>query len=253
MIKTALFASIALVSLTLVSWDETARLAKEIQGSWCGTPERLSDKMSGTANIVRLSTLVRDDGKNGGPLIIRRWWMRQPAADGSDRPAIRPFSCSRVSAQGIWTAIDDDEVSVAIDPQSIEIDIDPADIVFDTNLLTNQDAPALIRYALSLQHHQSTPEERSPHRFLEQSTFDDVKVKKISCAMKFGKDITMSRIGDIELIEIARRLSCEDSVEIHGAVVIVKIAPRRFFYIPPTRRKARRKSGNRCLQAAVRR
>ena len=70
--------------------------------------------------------------------------MRQTsAADGSDRPAIRPFSCSRSVGQGIWTAIDDDEVSVAIDPQSIEIDIDPADIVFDTNLLTNQDAPAL--------------------------------------------------------------------------------------------------------------
>ena len=201
MIKTALFASIALVSLTLVSCDETARLAKEIQGSWCGTPERLSDEMSGTANIVETFNFVRDY-KNGGPLIISAMVDATGPLQQTDQ-IVQPYALSaaaEVSAQGVWTAIDDDEVSVAIDPQSIEIDIDPADIVFDTNLLTNQEAPALdsIRplAAVSLK---ARLKREITTRFLELKHLDDVKVKKNLLRYEVGKkDITMSRIGDIE-------------------------------------------------------
>lgn len=202
MIKTALFASIALVSLTLVSCDETARLAKEIQGSWCGTPERLSDKMSGTANIVETFNFVRDDGKNGGPLIISAMVDATGPLQQTDQ-IVQPYALSaaaEVSAQGVWTAIDDDEVSVAIDPQSIEIDIDPADIVFDTNLLTNQDAPALdsIR-PLAAASLKARLKREITTRFLELKHLDDVKVKKNLLRYEVGKkDITMSRIGDIE-------------------------------------------------------
>lgn len=202
MIKTALFASIALVSLTLVSCDETARLAKKIQGSWCGTPERLSDEMSGTANIVETFNFVRDDDKNGGPLIISAMVDATGPLQQTDQ-IVQPYALSaaaEVSAQGVWTAIDDDEVSVAIDPQSIEIDIDPADIVFDTNLLTNQEAPALdsIRplAAVSLK---ARLKREITTRFLELKHLDDVKVKKNLLRYEVGKkDITMSRIGDIE-------------------------------------------------------
>lgn len=91
-------------------------------------------------------------------------------------------------------------MSVAIDPQSIEIDIDPADIVFDTNLLTDQDAPALdsIR-PLAAASLKARLKREITTRFLELKHLDDVKVKKNLLRYEVGKkDITMSRIGDIE-------------------------------------------------------
>lgn len=202
MIKTALFASIAFVSLTFVSCDETARLSKEIQGSWCGTPERLSNEMSGTANIVETFNFVRDADKNGGPLIISAMVDATGPLQPSDQ-IVQPYAltaAAEVSAQGVWTAIDDDEVSVTIDPQSIEIEIDPAAIAFDTNLLTEQETPALdsIR-PLAATALKTRLKREITTRFLELKHLDDVKVKKNLLRYEVGKkDITMSRLGDIE-------------------------------------------------------
>lgn len=39
-------------AFSMVSCDETARLAKELPGSWAGTPENFTDNASVTATII---------------------------------------------------------------------------------------------------------------------------------------------------------------------------------------------------------
>lgn len=202
MLKSVVIASIALASLSLTSCDETARLAKDIQGSWCGTPERMSDDMSGTTEIVETFNFVRDTDKNGGPIIISAMISASGPLQPTDQ-IVQPYALTasaEASAQGTWTAIDDDELSVVIDPQSIEIKIDPSDIAFDTNLLTGQETPAIdsIR-PLAASALKARLKREVMTRFLEMKHLDDVKVKKNLLRYEIGKDdFTMSRLGDIE-------------------------------------------------------
>ena len=159
MLKSVIIASIALASLSLTSCDETARLAKDIQGSWCGTPERMSDDMSGTTEIVETFNFVRDTDKNGGPIIISAMISASGPLQPTDQ-IVQPYALTasaEASAQGTWTAIDD--------------------------------APAL---KARLKREVTT-------RFLEMKHLDDVKVKKNLLRYEIGKDdFTMSRLGDIE-------------------------------------------------------
>ena len=123
------------------SCDENARLAREIQGTWTGTPERLNDAENVTSTIVETYTFTPDEvnpkAKNGNVTITGNVSSNIPVA-------VSPVSISAAattSIQGTWTVIDDDEIALVLDPKSLQVKVDPEAVTVSNDIFTDQNIP----------------------------------------------------------------------------------------------------------------
>lgn len=135
--KHLIIAAAALCALGLNSCNEASRLAKNIEGTWSGAPERLIDDPTGTATVIESTTFAVDSTGKGGDMIIVGLVSATGQMQGS--PAIiQPISISaaaKAEVLGKWQAIDDDEIQVAIDARTLTVSIDPEGVVLTTNML----------------------------------------------------------------------------------------------------------------------
>ncbi|MDE5982814.1 MAG: hypothetical protein K2M02_11585 [Duncaniella sp.] len=132
---------IGLMAVAFGSCDENARLAREIQGTWTGTPERLNDAENVTSTIVETYTFTPDEvnpkAKNGNVTITGNVSSNIPVA-------VSPVSISAAattSIQGTWTVIDDDEIALVLDPKSLQVKVDPEAVTVSNDIFTDQNIP----------------------------------------------------------------------------------------------------------------
>lgn len=132
---------IGLMAVAFGSCDENARLAREIQGTWTGTPERLNDAENVTSTIVETYTFTPDEvnpkAKNGNVTITGNVSSNIPVA-------VSPVSISAAattSIQGTWTVIDDDEIVLVLDPKSLQVKVDPEAVTVSNDIFTDQNIP----------------------------------------------------------------------------------------------------------------
>lgn len=132
---------IGLMAVAFGSCDENARLAREIQGTWTGTPERLNDAENVTSTIVETYTFTPDEvnpkAKNGNVTITGNVSSNVPVA-------VSPVSISAAattSIQGTWTVIDDDEIALVLDPKSLQVKVDPEAVSVSNDIFTDQNIP----------------------------------------------------------------------------------------------------------------
>lgn len=132
---------IGLMAVAFGSCDENARLAREIQGTWTGTPERLNDAENVTSTIVETYTFTPDEvnpkAKNGNVTITGNVSSNVPVA-------VSPVSISAAattSIQGTWTVIDDDEIALVLDPKSLQVKVDPEAVTVSNDIFTDQNIP----------------------------------------------------------------------------------------------------------------
>ncbi len=134
-------------AFSMVSCDETARLAKELPGSWAGTPENFTDNASVTATIIESIDIssnpdMMPKGVHGGTLTIAGMLSANTQIVG--QPGfVEPLGLTvsgRSTISGTWTVIDDDEVAVSLDPSTLTVSVDP-DAVVVNGVITEMNGP----------------------------------------------------------------------------------------------------------------
>lgn len=136
-------------ALSLVSCDKTARLAKELPGSWAGTPENFTDNSAVTATIIETFDIVSDpslvpEKSHGGSITIIGMLSANTQVLG-EAEQIEPLSLTvtgKSMISGTWVAIDDDEVVVNLDPSTLKVEVDP-DAVLVNGLMTDVNGPKI--------------------------------------------------------------------------------------------------------------
>lgn len=132
-----MYAIVALTALGMSSCNEAAKLAKNIEGTWSGAPERFIDDPSGSATVIESTTFAVDSTGKGGDMIIVALVSSTGQVQGS-ASIMQPISVSaaaKAEILGKWQAIDDDEIHVSLDPRTLTVSVDPEGVVLTTNLL----------------------------------------------------------------------------------------------------------------------
>lgn len=128
-------------ALSLVSCDGSSRLAKDIQGSWSGTPENFIDNSAVTTTILETYDFSSaESGAKSGNLTIAGMITisTQVLADAGFEQPLTLTASARSTVSGTWTVIDDDEITVALDPATLNVEVDPEQVVAEGNLLGTQ-------------------------------------------------------------------------------------------------------------------
>ncbi|MCM1075895.1 MAG: hypothetical protein NC411_00870 [Bacteroides sp.] len=197
-ISTCVFAALAFTSC-----DENARLANEMQGSWTGTPENITDNSVVTATILETLDFTQSDiavpkGSKGGELMIAGMISAstQVLSEGAMIEPLTLTASAKSTISGTWTVIDDDEIAVALDPATLAVEVDPKTVVMEGNPLTGS-APRIDSIRPSV----ASTIEASMQRVLmtRYASFrhlDDVKVKGTLLKFELGKmDCVFTRQG----------------------------------------------------------
>ncbi len=196
-----------LASISLVSCDETARLAKDLQGSWTGTPENFTDNSVITATIIETLDIVSDDsavakGSHGGTIAVSGMLSATTQVVG-DPGLVEPLTLTASAKsliKGTWTAIDDDEVALILDMSTLTVDIDPEGVAVSNGLLTSSDTPKIdsIRPAISASLAEGMKRALIT-RYASVRRLDDVKVKGPLLKFEIGKtDYVFTRQGEAQ-------------------------------------------------------
>lgn len=193
-------------ALALVSCNEKARLASEVQGSWTGTPENFTDNSAVTATILETYDFVPDEtviapGSNGGSVVIIGMISAstQVVADAGLVEPLTLTATAKSTVSGTWTVIDDDEIALALNPQTLTVDVDPSALVVEGNMLVDN-APKIDSIRPSVANTIASSMKRAlENRYASFRHLDDVKVKGPLLKFEIGKmDCVFTRQGAAE-------------------------------------------------------
>lgn len=138
-----IFYGIALACvLGLTSCDESARLAKSIEGTWSGAPEQFVNEVGTQATMVETIAFERDSTSKSGDVLISSIVSSTHSIPG-DSSVVAPFSVTAAAKSyimGKWQVIDDDEVVLQLDPASMVVSVDPDAVLLSANVLSGSTA-----------------------------------------------------------------------------------------------------------------
>lgn len=192
---------VAVATLFLISCESKTKLADDIAGTWSGTPERLNSTDDETITSVETISFIKDQSeKPAGELIIQSM-ISVTGAVQPDSMLVQPYALSEAAvatAQGSWTVVDDDEISISIDPQSVKVSIDPDAVSYNDNVFTDAHKAMLdsIRPSVAADL-QTKITKYLTDRFVSINHLDDVKVKGNLLKFEIGrKHFVLSKQGD---------------------------------------------------------
>lgn len=140
--KKLTLAMFAAAMLTLVSCNETARLAEKVEGTWSSAPVALANDVSGQSTTTETFMFSREQGTPGGTLTIQSAISQMRPASQANTFGPFAINVSAVaSVQGTWKAIDDDEVKVNLDMNTLEVNVDPDAVDLKVNPLSGAEYP----------------------------------------------------------------------------------------------------------------
>ena len=194
-------------ALALVSCNDNARLASEVQGTWTGTPENFTDNSVVTATILETFDFVSDGtviakGSHGGSVVIVGMITAstQVVADAGLVEPLSLTATAKSTISGTWTVIDDDEIALSLNLQSLAVDVDPSTLVVEGNVLTGNDTPKIDSIRPSVAATIGASMKRAlENRYASFRHLDDVKVKGPLLKFEIGKmDCVFTRQGDAQ-------------------------------------------------------
>lgn len=138
--KKMIFGIAAACVLGFTSCDESARLAKAIDGTWSGAPEQLMNEVGTQSTMIETIAFERDSTDKGGSVVISTMVSVNHAmpADSSLMQPVSVTAAAKSYVMGRWMAIDDDEVMLQLDPASMVVEVDPDAVVLSANVLSGE-------------------------------------------------------------------------------------------------------------------
>ncbi len=191
-------------ALSLVSCDGSSRLAKNIQGSWSGTPENFTDNSAVTATILETLDFSAPAassvmGEKSGPIVISGMLTvsTQVVADADYVEPLTLTATAKSSISGTWTVIDDDEIALALDINTLNVEVDPSDVVAEGNAMLGTNNVRIDSLRPSVTQSVSAGMKRAlAMRYASIRHLDDVKVKGPLLKFEIGKmDCVFTRQG----------------------------------------------------------
>lgn len=195
----------AAIAISLVSCNENERLAKELYGTWAGTPENITDNTAITATLIETYFMADapealPKGSYGGEITISGMvsCSTQIIADSTSAEPMTLTASGTSTINGTWTVIDDDEIAVTLKPETLQVNMDPEAVTVANNVVTNNDNPNVetlkpgitttlregIKQALAM-------------RYASIRQIDDIKVKGPLLKFEIGNnDYVFTRQGD---------------------------------------------------------
>lgn len=169
---------IGLIAVAFGSCDENARLARDIQGTWAGTPEHLNDAEAAASTIIETYTFTPDEvnpkSKNGNVTITGNVSATIPMA-------VNPVSISAAastSIQGTWIVVDDDEIALVLDFKSLQVKVDPDAVTISNDIFTDQSIPQVDSLRSEVVANIAAQLRRDVEmRYMAVRQLDDVKIK----------------------------------------------------------------------------
>lgn len=212
--KSILFITAAALTASLLAscGGDNTRLARDIEGTWQGTPTAVASTQPGIITMTDTWTFVGDDANaTGGSLVITSLSsVEWPLSYTGDTVAVQadPYAvtmAASVSLNGTWDLDPqdpDDEIIVSIDPRSLSVNIDPDAVAASTNgnPVALDTIPPVIYGAARAELTKAVQT-----RFFPISHLDDVKIEgrtlkfEIPATVEDGQEIkiTLNRQGPV--------------------------------------------------------
>lgn len=134
------FLGVMIMGIMVWSCDSEGRLAKDLTGTWAGTPENFTDHSAITASVIDTYEFMPDTCPSGpthaGPLTIAGMISTSTQVVGDGAEPIELSAAARSIISGSWTVVDDDEILLRLDPATLDIMVDPEDVAVSTNPLS---------------------------------------------------------------------------------------------------------------------
>ena len=187
----------AMMMIGLSSCDGRQTLAKEINGSWSASPDRITETAAMSTGVIRIINFVRTPSEAGGDLIMSSLVSvssQLPRTDSVAQPVSMTAS-GIASIRGTWAAQDDDEIIVVLDASTFNVEVDSSAVVLTSNYVFNEstsDLATLKPSAVEMVRNQITQAVRDD--FFSIRKIDDIKIKDnmMSCEIN-DEDFTMRR------------------------------------------------------------
>lgn len=139
------FVPVAVAMLALVSCNEKAKLAADIEGSWNGVAERVpSSDAKATVTVTREFTFKLDSAdKTSGTVVATVPFSIETGTPlmAAEVQPIAVTASGTATINGTWKALDDDDVSVVYDMSSLAVDVLPQETDLLYNVATGESAP----------------------------------------------------------------------------------------------------------------
>ena len=186
-----------MMMIGLSSCDGRQTLAKEINGSWSASPDRITETATMSTGVIRIINFVRTPSEAGGDLIMSSLVSvssQLPRTDSVAQPVSMTAS-GIASIRGTWAAQDDDEIIVVLDASTFNVEVDSSAVVLTSNYVFNEstsDLATLKPSAVEMVRNQITQAVRDD--FFSIRKIDDIKIKDnmMSCEIN-DEDFTMRR------------------------------------------------------------
>lgn len=189
----------AVAAMGLVSCDEAGKLAGQVEGTWKGaTTEMLGDRHNAqnmpqqpvmSMMCTPVFTFSRTDGTKGGTLNIKADYVLTQGLLASSSTQV-PFSATvngTATAQGTWTAKDDDEIMVVMDPSMIKVEVDTASLALNYTGLTDSPASDLAAIKARVAGNvESQARTVITNRVMKLRELDDITVQDRSMTLEIG-------------------------------------------------------------------
>lgn len=193
-----LILSSLLLIVAFTACNEKAKLAKSLEGSWTGSPEKLAatDDLAASSMIEIMQFTVNPDKTDGSLIVSGLISLTSPITDNIG--AMQPISMSAsgvITAQGSWTAVDDDEIMVYIDPKTITVDVDSSAVILNYSSISNEERPDLSPLKPTVAEHvKQQIKILAGAKIANMTKIDDIKIKDNLMSCEIGKqDLTFRR------------------------------------------------------------
>jgi hypothetical protein len=165
------------------------------QGSPQGAPQGCPQgqpvgPMGGQMTVTPTLTFVKDKASNGGTFTYNGVYsVTQPVFTETVQVPFQATATVNVSAKGVWTSDEDDEINVVIEPSSVTATVDPTSIVLSYSVLTDQPAASLDsiknQMAPNISQNFSNAVAQKVSKIKE---FDDVKIVGNTMTLEMGNN-----------------------------------------------------------------
>ena len=195
-LKALMIGAVAAGMLTACS--EETRLAKQVNGSWASSAERIFDPAAESASMVRVIDFVKDADRAGGSLVMSGLITVNSTVNVTNPTLDTPISYSAsgvATVSGEWTAHDDDEIMLFIDPTTFSLKVDPEAVVLDYSVVDGDSRPVTDSIKPSIVDLLRTQMRSMVEtQFFSARKIDDIKLKDnmMSCEID-DRDVTLRR------------------------------------------------------------
>lgn len=144
--KKIILLTAAVLGTAMISCTSRNSLAKDIAGTWTGTPVSVaSTQTDATITTTDTYSFTPDEGTPGGSVLLTGMISMSAPMQPTDS-IMSPYSVAasaNATITGTWSITDEDDMEIVLDPKSLTISVDPKALELRSNVINGEQAPRI--------------------------------------------------------------------------------------------------------------